>query len=93
MTQGVVSEKLDVYAFAVVLIELLTGKMGIEVAALHCEEPELFEDMPRWVDARGGAWPAAVVTELAAVAEQCISHNALVRPTAAEVIPRLEALV
>ena len=92
-TQGHVSEKLDVYAFAVVLVELLTGKTGMEVAALHCDGPELFQDMPRFVDARGGAWPAAVVTELASVAEQCIAYHARARPTASELVPRLQAVL
>jgi serine/threonine protein kinase len=93
ITQGFVSDKLDIYAFAVVLVELLTGKAGIEVAALHCEEPDLFPEMQRYVDGRAGAWPPAVVTELAAAAEQCMSHHARVRPTASQVIRRLEALV
>jgi serine/threonine protein kinase len=92
-TQGIVSEKTDIYAFAIVLIELLTAKTGSEMIALHCDGPELFEDMQRHVDARGGAWPAAVVKELAAVAEQCIAYHARARPKASEVIPRLEALL
>jgi hypothetical protein len=92
-TQGIVSEKTDIYAFAVVLIELLTAKTGTEINALHCDGPELFEDMQRHVDARGGAWPAAVVAELTAVAEQCIAYHARARPKASEVIPRLEALL
>jgi hypothetical protein len=92
-TQGHVSDKLDVYAFAIVLVELLTGKTGMEVAALHCDGPELFEDMQRFADARAGAWPAAVVTELAAVAEQCIAYHARARPTASELVPRLQAVL
>ena len=63
------------------------------MAALHCEEPELFPEMQQYVDARSGAWPAAAVAELAAVAEQCISHHARVRPAASQIIPRLGALV
>jgi hypothetical protein len=86
-------DKLDVHAFAVLLAERLTGKMGIEVAALHCEEPEPFPEMQQNVDARAEAWSAAAVAELAAVAEQCISHHARVRPAASQAIPRLGALV
>jgi hypothetical protein len=31
ISQGFVSEKTDIYAFAVVLVELLTSKLSIEV--------------------------------------------------------------
>ena len=92
-TQGIVSEKLDVYALAVVLVELLTGKTGMEVAALHCDGPELFEDMQQYLDARGGAWPGAAVVDLAALAEQCISYHARARPAAGEIVLRLTVLV
>ena len=81
------------YAFAVVLVELITSKSGFEVAALHCEEPELFQEMQSYADARAGAWPAPVITTLAAVAEQSISHHARVRPTASEVVLKLQALL
>ena len=93
ITRGQVSDKLDIYSFAIVLIELLTSKVGIEVAALYCDEPDLFADMAQFVDAKAGAWPAATVRELAGVAEQCISQHPRVRPTASEVVPRLEALL
>ena len=92
-------DKLDVHAFAVLLAERLTGKMGIEVAALHCVNRQLRGaravpgDAQQYVDARAEAWSAAAVAELAAVAEQCISHHARVRPTASRVIPRLGVLV
>jgi serine/threonine protein kinase len=93
ITQGQVSEKLDMYSFAVVLIELMTSKTGIEVAGLHCGEPEMFAEMSRFVDARAGKWPVAIVAALAAIAEQCISYYASVRPPAREVIPKLEVLL
>jgi hypothetical protein len=82
------------YSFAIVLVELLTSKGGLEVARLHCDEPDLFADMEaRYVDRRAGQWPPATVTTLAAVAEQCISFHARSRPHASEVAPRLEALL
>ena len=91
MCRGQVSDKLDVYSFAIVLLELLTSKVGTAVAALYCDEPDLFADMAGFVDERAGQWPAATVKELAAVAEQCISQHPRVRPTASEVVPLLEA--
>ena len=93
ITRGEVSDKLDVYAFAVVLLELLTSKGGSRVAKLHSDEPDLFADMAQYVDARAGEWPAATVAALAAIAEQCISHHARSRPTASAVVSRLEALL
>ncbi len=62
---GQVSAKMDIYAFAIVLVELLTSKGGLEVARLHCDEPDLFADMARYVDARAGNWPPATVKALA----------------------------
>jgi pto-interacting protein 1 len=93
ISQGHVSEKTDVYAFSIVLIELLTSKLCIEINALHCDGPELFTEMERFVDARAGAWPAETVTALAALAEECISYHARARPTAREVVCGLEALL
>jgi serine/threonine protein kinase len=94
INHGQVSTKLDVYAFAIVLIELLTAKCGIEVARLHCDEPDLFSEITRYIDARAArAWPAASVKALAAIAEQCISFQARSRPEAGEVVSRLEELV
>jgi serine/threonine protein kinase len=93
ITRGQISDKLDIYSFAIVLIELLTSKVGTAVGALYCDEPDLFADMAQFVDAKAGAWPAATVRELAAVAEQCISQHPRVRPPASEVVPRLEVLL
>ena len=87
------SDKLDMYAYAIVLLELLTSKPGIVVARLHSDNPDLFTDMAHRVDVRAGGWPVATVEALAAVAEQCISFHARVRPAAHEVVPRLAALL
>ena len=92
-SQGHVSEKTDVYAFAIVLLELVTSLVCAEVNALHCDGPELFEETERFVDARAGAWPAEVVAALAGLAEQCISYHSRARPTAREVVLELEALL
>jgi hypothetical protein len=91
--QGHVSEKTDAYAFAILLLELLTGQVGLAAAALQLDEPDLFEDMQQFVDVRAGAWPAAVVEELAAVAEECICMHARNRAAVRDVLPRLDALV
>ena len=91
--QGHVSEKTDAYAFAILLLELLTGKVGLAAAALQLDEPDLFEDMQQFVDARAGAWPAAVVEGLAAVAEQCICMHVRNRAAVRDVIPRLDEML
>jgi hypothetical protein len=93
MSRGEVSDKLDVYAFAIVLVELLTSKGGSEVAKLHGDEPDLFADMARYADPRAGEWPAATVAALAAIAEQCIAYHVRSRPAANAVVARLEALL
>jgi serine/threonine protein kinase len=90
---GHVSEKTDSFAFGVVLVELLTGKVALEAAALYHEEPDLFEDMQQFTDARAGAWPAAVVEGLAAVAKECICMHVRNRAAVRDVIPRLDGLV
>ena len=51
-------------------------KIGITAAALHHEEPDLFEEMMHFVDPRAGQWPPPVVEGLAAVAELCIKFHA-----------------
>jgi hypothetical protein len=89
---GHVSVKTDSYAFGIVLLELLTGKVGLVAAALHVEEPDLFEEMMDHVDARAGRWPAPVVAGLAAAVERCIAFYARSRATVAEVLPQLGVL-
>jgi serine/threonine protein kinase len=91
MQYGHFSAKTDMYGFAVVLLELITGKSGIESVALHLEQPELFQEMQTHVDVRAGNWPSSVVQGLAAVTEQCIAHRPQSRPTATQIIPLLEA--
>jgi serine/threonine protein kinase len=92
-SQRHVSSKTDIYAFAVVLLELITGKSGRESVALHMEEPELFHEMQAHVDVQAGNWPAPTVQALATIVEQCISFQPQGRPAANEVALRLEALV
>jgi hypothetical protein len=90
---GHVSEKTDAYAFAIVLVELITGRVGMAAAVLHAEEPDLFQDMQQFVDAQAGAWPPAVVTGLAAAAERCICMHARNRAAVRDVVPLLDGLL
>ena len=78
---------------AVVLLELVTGKSGIEAMALHMDEPDLFEELQHHADARAGAWPGAVITALASVAESCIAYHVARRAFVRDIVPRLEALL
>jgi hypothetical protein len=90
---GQVSEKTDSYAFSILLLELLTGKVGLEAAAVHFEEPDRFGEMQQHTDARAGAWPPAAVAGLAAVAERCICMHARTRASVREVVAQLDALL
>ena len=92
VSHGQVSEKLDSYAFAIVLLELLTGQPPIAVAALHLEEPDLYTQMPQHADARAGAWAPAVVHRLAAVAGRCIEMRSRTRAAVRDVVDELEEL-
>jgi len=91
-SNGQVSEKLDAYAFAIVLLELLTGNPPSEVAALNIEEPDVYAEMAQYVDGRAGAWPPAVVHRLAAVAERCIEFRPRTRASVRDVVDELEEL-
>ena len=63
-------------------------KIGITAAALHHEEPDLFEEMMHFVDPRAGQWPPPVVEGLAAVAELCIQFHARKRASVRDVVPQ-----
>jgi hypothetical protein len=70
------------------MLELLTGQPPIAVAALHMEEPDLYQEMPQHVDGRPGVgvWPPAVVGRLAAVTERA-------RAAVRDVLEELEEIV
>ena len=63
-----VSEMLGSYAFGVLVLELLTGKTGMEVVSLSMMEPEFFKTMSAYVDSRA-AWPKKAATRLTKVGE------------------------
>ena len=86
------SDKVDSYSFAVLLLELLTGKTAADAVALHMMEPDLFKDMQKFTDARAGAWPKKVVKVLAAVAERCIEYHPRKRAAVRDVVSQLAAL-
>jgi interleukin-1 receptor-associated kinase 4 len=90
---GHVSEKTDSYAFSILLLELLTGKVGLDAAALYHEEPDLFEQMHQFTDEEAGSWPPAVVEGLVAVVQRCICMHARPRAAVRDVIPALDALL
>jgi hypothetical protein len=83
---------MDSYAFAICLLEIITGKLPCDVAALHIEEPDLYGEMHQYADPRAGAWPAAVVAMLAAVTERLIEMRPRTRAAVADVVDQLEEL-
>jgi hypothetical protein len=89
---GQVSEKTDSYAFAVLLLELLTGKVSHVVVRRYHEEESFLEQMHQFIDSKAGAWPSAVVEGLAEISGSCIEFHAPQRLTIRDVLPRLEAL-
>jgi serine/threonine protein kinase len=92
LARGEVSEKLDAYSFGVVCLELLTGAPASHVLGGLFDDPGYFQNAQRYADAQAGAWPAAAVSALAAVAEGCVEFRARSRVTVREVLPKLEAL-
>jgi len=90
METGVITEKVDVYAFGVVLGELFTGKqpnylaqylrnlMPVEKTAL---DPKL-----------KGGWPEKSFQTFAQIAKACIDNDPDERPTMDDVVQKLEEL-
>ena len=74
------------------MLELLTGAPHMRVVELMYDDEDFYAHVDRHLDARAGAWPAAVVAEVAAVAEHCLQYRSTNRAAVRDVLPRLTAL-
>ncbi|GER36066.1 protein kinase superfamily protein [Striga asiatica] len=92
----------DVYSFGVVLLELLTGRKSVDKTRPSREQnlapwarPMLKNPrkLARLMDPKlEGQYPEIGAQRAAAIAYQCLSHRAKMRPTMSEVIKVLEPL-
>lgn len=89
---GVVSPKSDVYAFGMVILQLLTAKPAIALA--HKVENAVGDDrLMEILDAESGTWPIEEAKDLALLALKCTELRRKDRPDLQqEVLPVLEKL-
>ncbi|CAN4097237.1 unnamed protein product [Withania somnifera] len=89
---GLVSTKSDVYAFGMVILQLLSAKRAIALA--HMVEMAIEEDnLVELLDKEAGEWPIEETKELAVLALKCTELRRRDRPDLKdEVLPVLERL-
>ncbi|KAL0298342.1 UNVERIFIED_CONTAM: U-box domain-containing protein 52 [Sesamum radiatum] len=89
---GLVSPKSDVYAFGMVVLQLLTAKPAIALA--RTVEMAIDDDcLDRVLDAEAGQWPAEETKELAILALRCTELRHRDRPDLRnQILPALEKL-
>ncbi|KAK4837422.1 hypothetical protein QYF36_005281 [Acer negundo] len=89
---GIISQKSDVYAFGLVILQLLTAKPAIALA--HMVETAVDEDnLMDILDSQAGNWPIKETKELAVLGLSCAELRRKDRPDLKDqVLPALERL-
>lgn len=89
---GLISPKSDVYAYGMVILQLLTAKPAIAIT--HKVETAIDEDnLAEILDAQAGDWPITETKELAALGLSCAELRRKDRPDLkSQVLPVLERL-
>ncbi|XP_026456445.1 receptor-like cytosolic serine/threonine-protein kinase RBK2 [Papaver somniferum] len=92
---GIVDEKTDVYAFGVLLLELITGKRALdntEQSLVMWAKPLLDKNEFReLVDpSLGDSYDRQQLNHVASAAALCIQHSSILRPRMSQVVPLLK---
>ncbi|XP_022134272.1 protein LYK2 [Momordica charantia] len=105
--QGIISPTIDIFAYGVVLLEVLSGKTPITKPNANGEgsvwltekikaimESDNAEELREWMDsALGDNYPFDAAVKLAKLARACVEEDHSLRPNAAEVFDKLSRLV
>ncbi|KAG6784674.1 hypothetical protein POTOM_010373 [Populus tomentosa] len=90
-TTGRFTEKSDVYAFGMIVLQILSGKRNITQLTLHAAESCRYED---FIDANlGGNFSESEADKLGRIALRCTSESPVHRPTAETVMQELSEFI
>uniref|UniRef100_A0A0D3GIU0 Protein kinase domain-containing protein n=1 Tax=Oryza barthii TaxID=65489 RepID=A0A0D3GIU0_9ORYZ len=106
LEHGLISPKLDVFSFGVILLELLSGKTAAFVTDDDGQSTLLWQAADRLVDGDGawlklrafmdpqlqGHYPIGVASAVAALAVRCVAREPRARPSMEEVFVTLSAV-
>ena len=96
VSHGIVHPPCDVYAFGVMLCELISGKPATmprtAAEGIVCQlRPALAAGQPERVADEAARWPGPLLRAFGKLATQCLSPSPELRPTAVEVVVCLHA--
>ncbi|OAY25556.1 protein LYK2 [Manihot esculenta] len=106
--QGIVSPSMDIFAFGVVLLEILSGKTPITIPENKGDEERIFlsekiksilssenaDELREWMDnALGENYSFEAAVALANLARSCVNEEPCSRPSAGEIVEKLSRLV